>query len=91
MPDILLLPELATYFNVSVDELLGYEPQLSKEQIQKLYRELGEGFANLPFDEVFARCEVLVKKYYSCYRFLLQICALWKSAKKPSFAVMPKA
>ena len=77
MPDILLLPELATYFDVSVDELLGYEPQLSKEQIQKLYRELGEEFANLPFDEVFARCEVLVKKYYSCYRFLLQICALW--------------
>ena len=31
MPDILLLPELATYFDVSVDELLGYEPQLSKE------------------------------------------------------------
>ena len=31
MPDILLLPELATYFDVSVDELLGSEPQLSKE------------------------------------------------------------
>ena len=77
MPDILLLPEIATYFDISVDELLGYEPQLSKEQIQKLYGELGESFANMPFEEAFAKSEILVKKYYSCYRFLLQICVLW--------------
>lgn len=77
MPDILLLPEIATYFDVSVDELLGYEPQLSKEQIQKIYGDLGESFANMPFEEVFEKCEVLVKKYYSCYRFLLQMCVLW--------------
>lgn len=77
MPDILLLPEIATYFDISVDTLLGYEPQLSKEQIQKLYGELGENFAQLPFEDAFAKSEVLVKKYYSCYLFLLQICVLW--------------
>lgn len=77
MPDILLLPELATYFDVSVDELLGYEPQLSKEQIQKLYIELSECFASIPFEEAFTKSEVLVKKYYSCYRFLLQMGVLW--------------
>lgn len=31
MPDILMLPQLATYFDVKVDELMGYVPQLSKE------------------------------------------------------------
>lgn len=77
MPDIMLLPEIATYFDVTVDELLGYEPQLSKEQIKKLYGELGEDFARLPFEEAFAKSEALVKKYYSCYLFLLQICVLW--------------
>ncbi|MGN0153216.1 MAG: helix-turn-helix domain-containing protein [Lachnospiraceae bacterium] len=77
MPDIILLPEIATYFDITVDELLGYEPQLSKEQIQKVYRELGENFAQLPFEEAFAKSEALVKKYYSCYLFLLQICVLW--------------
>lgn len=77
MPDIILLPEIATYFDITVDELLGYEPQLSKEQIQKLYAELGEDFANMPFEEAFAKSEVLVKKYYSCYLFLLQVCVLW--------------
>lgn len=77
MPDIILLPKIATYFDITVDELLGYEPQLSKEQIQKLYTELSENFAKMSFEEAFARSEVLTKKYYSCYRFLLQVCTLW--------------
>ena len=45
MPDILLLPQLAVFFNVTVDELIGFDPQLSKEQIQKLYQELAADFA----------------------------------------------
>ncbi len=77
MPDILLLPEIATYFDVTVDALMGYEPQLAKEQIQKLYTELGENFVQLPFEDAFAKSEALVKKYYSCYLFLVQICVLW--------------
>ena len=77
MPDILMLPQLATYFDVTVDDLLGYEPQLSKEQIQKIYAELGKEFSEKDFEEAFAKSEALVKKYYSCYPFLLQICVLW--------------
>lgn len=77
LPDIVLLPELAVFFDVTVDELLGYEPWLSKEQIKKKYHELAEEFANQPFEEVMEKCERLVKKYYSCYPFLLQICILW--------------
>ena len=36
-PDITLLPQLATYFNISIDELIGYEPQMTKEQIREAY------------------------------------------------------
>jgi len=77
MPDIVLLPEIATYFGVSVDELMGYEPQLSKEQIQQIYKELADDFAIKDFEEVFVKSELLVKKYYSCYPFLFQMCVLW--------------
>lgn len=77
MPDILLLPLLASYFDVSVDDLLGYKPQLSREQIQKIYAQLAEAFANQPFAEVMPRCEELVKKYYSCYPFLFEMVILW--------------
>ncbi len=77
MPDILLLPQLAVFFNVTIDFLLGYEPQISKEQIQKIYQELALGFATEPFENIMEKSQGLVKKYYSCYPFLLQICILW--------------
>lgn len=77
MPDILLLPRIASYFDITVDALLGYEPQLSREQIQRLYHDLAADFAKRPFEEVMERCTELVKKYYSCYPFLFQMCILW--------------
>ena len=38
MPDILLLPQLAAFFGVTIDELMGYEAQLSSEQIRQIGR-----------------------------------------------------
>lgn len=76
-PDILLLPQLATYFGTSIDALLGYEPQLSSEQIQKLYQSLATDFSEKAYDVVMAQSESLVKKYYACGPFLLQIAILW--------------
>lgn len=76
IPDIMILPLLASYYDVSIDELIGYEPQLTREQIQKIYRELAADFVSQPFEEVMDKCEKLVKKYYSCYPFLFQISVL---------------
>ncbi len=76
MPDILMLPQLATYFDVKVDELMGYVPQLSKEQIDRLYQEFAKEFASHPFEEVMGRVQGYVKKYYSCYSFLFRVCIL---------------
>ena len=52
MPDLMLLPQLATYFDVTVDELIGYEAQLSAEQIRRLYGELTKDFSCLPLADV---------------------------------------
>lgn len=77
MPDIVILPILAAYFDITVDELIGYVPQLSKEQIQKWYQEFAQKFADDPFEEVMAETQSYVKKYYSCYPFLFRVCVLW--------------
>lgn len=77
MPDILLLPQLAAFFDVTIDELVGYQPQLSPEQMQKIYQELAAEFAAGSFDEIIEKSRNLVKQYYSCYPFLYQICLLW--------------
>ncbi len=77
MPDITILPQLAAFFDIRIDELVGYEPQLSKEQIQKIYQELAAKFAGNPFREVMEESYGYVKRYYSCYPFLFQIGVLW--------------
>lgn len=76
LPDLLLLPQLANFFDITIDELLGYEPQLGKEQIQKVYLDLAENFTKEPFETVMEKCERLVKQYYSCYPFLYQMSCL---------------
>lgn len=76
-PDILLLPQLASFFGVTVDELIGYEAQMSKEQIRRCYTELTGNFVKLPFDEAMGHVRKLVHRYYSCYPFLLQVCVLY--------------
>ena len=76
-PDILLLPQIAAYFDVSIDELLGYEPQMSSEQIKKCYLELAGDFAKLPFEKVMEKSRAIAKEYYSCYPLLIQIATLW--------------
>jgi len=49
-PDITFLPQLAAYFNISVDRLIDYAPQMAKEDIKKLYHRLASDFAANPHD-----------------------------------------
>ncbi|NLY10737.1 MAG: helix-turn-helix transcriptional regulator [Firmicutes bacterium] len=76
-PDITLLPQLATYFNISIDELIGYEPWMTKEDIRALYHRLSTKFSEESFEKVMEQCNEIIKKYFSCYPLLLQMCVLF--------------
>lgn len=76
-PDIALLPKLATFFNISIDELLGYEPQLTEERILKMYAELAQRFSKELFNDVDASIDLLLEEYYSCFPFLLKMAQLY--------------
>lgn len=86
-PDITLLPVLASYFNMSVDDLLGYEPQMLRSDIEKLYHRLAKRFSSEPFETVKEECDEYVKKYHSCFQLLLQMAVLyvnhWSMAPEP--------
>ncbi|GKV63901.1 MULTISPECIES: helix-turn-helix domain-containing protein [unclassified Sporosarcina] len=75
-PDITLLPKIAAYFEMTVDELLGYERQLSKEEIQNCYHSFAERFGKEPFDTVLLAVEEKVKDYYHEPALLLQMSIL---------------
>ncbi len=72
-PDVTFLPLLAAYFDISIDELMDYKPQMSKEDIRKLYLSLSADFAAKPFKTVLGRWRQTVKKYHSCFPLLHQM------------------
>ncbi len=72
-PDITFLPMLATYFNISIDDLIDYKPQMTREDIKKLYQKLSSDFTSKTFDSVLEDCRRIIKKYYSCFPLLLQM------------------
>ncbi|UOQ44844.1 helix-turn-helix domain-containing protein [Halobacillus salinarum] len=76
-PDITLLPKLATYFNISIDTLLGYKPQLTKEQISRTYTQLAQQFSQKAFEDVEKSIEELLSEYYSCFPFVLKMAQLY--------------
>ncbi|WP_080872083.1 helix-turn-helix domain-containing protein [Oceanobacillus timonensis] len=72
-PDITSLPLLAAYFNVSIDSLLGYESQLNQKEIQHIYASLKDSFETKPAEEVLVSIRSFIRRYYSCYPFILQM------------------
>ena len=69
-PDILLLPKLAAFFNISVDELIGYDLDLSSTQIQKFYIDLESRVTDTDIDSIIEDIKIKIKQYYSCFELL---------------------
>ncbi|MEG2659014.1 MAG: helix-turn-helix transcriptional regulator [Clostridiales bacterium] len=72
-PDITLIPKLAAYFNITIDRLMDYKPQMSKEEIAKVYFDFTVDFTQEPFDDVMNKVRARVQKYYSCFPLILQM------------------
>ena len=66
----------AAYFDMSIDELMGYEPQMDKREIRETHRRLSEEFTTLPFEEALEHCREYAREYYSCYPLVFQVGSL---------------
>lgn len=76
-PDITHLPKIASFYNMTVDDLIGYTPQLTKEEIKKQYHELATQFSKQDFDVVYGQSQRIIQKYYACFPLLLQMSVLY--------------
>lgn len=72
-----MLPRLASFFNITIDQLMGYRPQLTREEIRQVYMDLAKEFTLLPFEKVLEHCREYIREYSSCYLLLFQIGALF--------------
>lgn len=75
-PDIVQLPKIAAYFNITIDELVSFAPQLTRKEIQEIYQRLAGDFAQKPFERVCEECNSLISHYFSCFPFLFQMAIL---------------
>lgn len=76
-PDIVLLPRIATYFGISIDDLMGYAPQMSKADIKRTYLRLCDELAGRPFEQAHASCQAVIRDYWSCAPLLVQMAVLY--------------
>jgi len=76
-PDILLLPIIAEYFAITIDQLMNHSPQLSEAEIVKIYTRLIDDFSNKPFEGVIEECDALAKRHYTCFPFLKYVSLLY--------------
>lgn len=72
LPDISLLPGIASLLNLTVDELLGWDPQLSEEEAAAIMRELREGFVR-DAAGTFARAQRIASSHWRCWQALAGI------------------
>lgn len=70
VPDIQYISEMAVLFDISVDELIGFSPELSKEQIKTIFHSLSASFSCENYDDVLQEVKRYGKRYYNCYPFL---------------------
>jgi len=72
-PDIGLLPEIASYFDVTIDYLMDFAPSIPREDVMDIYRKLADAFSKDPFDKVFDQLKKYLKKYHNSYFLHLQM------------------
>lgn len=76
LPEVNYLGELAVLFDISIDELVGFSPQLTKQQIRVIYNDLAGKFSSENYDDVLNEVKDYAKRYYSCYPFLTSLAGL---------------
>ena len=78
LPDISLLPLLANYFGVSIDELMGYNAARIEREIDHFFQERSELFKAGKVKEYTKLSEKAYKEYPNDYRVMN--CYMWDKA-----------
>lgn len=72
-PDISLLPVLASFFDITIDELMGYQPQMNEKNIDEIHERLMKNISGSSADLVFRECRSYIGKYYFCWKLILKM------------------
>ena len=62
-PDITLLPSIARFFNISIDELLSYKKDISNEEVIEIVKKCALLFEKGKVENAIEKCEDYIKEY----------------------------
>ena len=79
-PDITVLPILANYFEVTIDELLNYKVELSEEETLKIIKECETLLSNNQIEKAIELCEKIMRNYPSNYKLKLKFISVYTLA-----------
>lgn len=75
-PDITMLPVLARFFSVTIDEILDYKKSLTDEEVNNILIECQNEFNNKGLEQGICLCEKYINKHYSNYSLKLSISSI---------------
>lgn len=88
-PDIEMLPVLARFFSISIDELLNYDAELSEEEENKIYEEVKSIINEGNSERSLELCKAYINKFSRNYKLKFKLvtlmtmsCALMKDEDK---------
>lgn len=76
LPDVAMLPRLASQLGVTLDELIGYGQELSDEEVSAIVRE-ATGLSLTDRDAAVARCERELRDHGSSWNLLVAVAGLY--------------
>lgn len=88
LPDVSLLPRIAAYFSLTLDELFDWRDELTQEESASLYAEV-YALGEKDLDAAHERLRALAAEHYSDARLLLMLATLltvWAAGLATSFA-----
>lgn len=72
-PDITMLPRLASFYQITLDELFHYEGLLTKKEIKEIYEECATAFNHNSFEEVYSKIQGYLGTYLGSDELQMQL------------------
>ncbi|RDY29185.1 XRE family transcriptional regulator [Romboutsia weinsteinii] len=76
-PDISLLPSIARYFNTSIDSLLRFEMEITKEEVMEIAAECAKLFETEDLEDAIKACNDYIQKYPNSHFLKFRIGSLY--------------
>ena len=78
LPDLLLIAPIARALSITADELLGFQDELSDEEVTALEQECAEIFRRNGYDAGREKCEALLLEYPNMMYLRFRVAALYQ-------------